>query len=61
MSSPKSQQPPKGPNAQLIELQKPEKLSQILKDDKYDCLSCRLAGKIFAVLCQRMLKLNIIT
>ena len=32
-------------NARLISLQKPEKLSEVLKQDKYDCLSCRLTGE----------------
>ena len=35
----------RAPNAQLIQLQKPEKLSEVLKQDKYDCLSCRLTGQ----------------
>lgn len=31
-------------NAQLVDYQKPEKLSTLLKEDRYDCLSCRLTG-----------------
>ena len=31
-------------NAQLVDYQKPEKLSILLKEDKYDCLPCRLTG-----------------
>ncbi|KAL9137257.1 MAG: hypothetical protein Q9175_001539 [Cornicularia normoerica] len=36
--------PSKPPNARLYELQRPEKLSKILREDKDDCLSCRLVG-----------------
>lgn len=32
-------------NAKLLDLQQPEKLSRILKEDQYDCLSCRLTGQ----------------
>ena len=35
----------KVPNPQLLDLQKPEKLSSVLKKDEDDCLSCRLTGK----------------
>lgn len=40
MSNPSS----KPPNPGLYDLQQPEKLSKILKEDKDDCLSCRLVG-----------------
>lgn len=35
---------PKLPNAALVDLQKPEKLSLVLKEDQVDCLPCRLTG-----------------
>ncbi len=35
----------KPPDPGLYDLQKPEKLSNILKEDKDDCLSCRLVGQ----------------
>ena len=34
----------------LYDLQKPEKLSKILKEDKDDCLSCRLVGQLHTFL-----------
>lgn len=38
--------PPSKPlDPRLYDLQKPEKLSKILKEDKDDCLSCRLVGQ----------------
>lgn len=40
-----SQPPSKPPNPALIELAQPEKLSAVLKDDKHDCLACRLTGR----------------
>lgn len=39
-----SQPPSKTPNPALVDLAQPEKLSQVLKDDQYDCLACRLTG-----------------
>ncbi|KAK0517119.1 hypothetical protein JMJ35_000274 [Cladonia borealis] len=35
---------PTNPNASLLDLQQPEKLSKILEENKRDCLSCRLVG-----------------
>ena len=40
-----SNPPAKPPNPGLYPLQQPEKLSSILKEDKDDCLSCRLVGQ----------------
>lgn len=39
-----SDPPPKPPNPKVFQLAKPEKLSNILQEDKDDCLSCRLVG-----------------
>ena len=33
------------PNPTLIDLDKPEKLSNVMKKDLDDCLPCRLMGK----------------
>lgn len=38
-----TEKPP--PKPALVELAQPEKLSNVLADDKYDCLPCRLTGK----------------
>ena len=41
-----SSQPPSKPaNPTVIDLAQPEKLSNVLKDDRYDCLACRLTGR----------------
>ena len=37
---------PKPPNPEVYNLQKPEKLSTILQEDRDDCLSCRLVGQL---------------
>lgn len=42
-----SNPPSKAPDPKLYDLQKPEKLSKILKEDRDDCLSCRLVGQFF--------------
>ena len=44
-------------NAQLVDYQKPEKLSALLKEDKYDCLSCRLTGEraLIALVAQNLM------
>jgi len=39
-----SNPPSKPPDPRLYDLQQPEKLSKILKEDRDDCLSCRLVG-----------------
>ncbi|CAF9933944.1 hypothetical protein IMSHALPRED_009531 [Imshaugia aleurites] len=39
-----SSAPSKPPDPKLYALQQPEKLSKILKEDRDDCLSCRLIG-----------------
>ncbi|MCJ1273938.1 hypothetical protein MMC21_001731 [Puttea exsequens] len=44
MSSSQAQPPSKIPNPQLRQLQQPEKLSEVLKDDYDDCTACRLTG-----------------
>lgn len=36
---------PRAANATLFDLQKPEKLSQVLKNDVDDCLACRVTGE----------------
>lgn len=41
---------PTAGNAKLLDLQQPEKLSKILKEDQYDCLSCRLTGQYLSIL-----------
>ena len=41
----------KPPNPKLVELQQPEKLSRVLKEDQYDCLSCRLTGMVPLIDC----------
>ena len=45
--------PPTNPNATLLNLQQPEKLSKILEEDKRDCLSCRLVGQLYLGLTTR--------
>ena len=37
-------------NVKLIDLNKPEKLSNVLKKDVDDCLPCRLMGRNFTLL-----------
>ena len=38
--------PPSKPSDPVVHhLQQPEKLSKVLKEDRYDCLSCRLVGQ----------------
>ncbi|KAK4694117.1 hypothetical protein P7C71_g3413, partial [Lecanoromycetidae sp. Uapishka_2] len=44
MAPPSEKPTPPSTNAKLLDLQQPEKLSKILKEDQYDCLSCRLTG-----------------
>ena len=44
-----SQPPTKAPNPTVVDLAQPEKLSKVLKDDKGDCLACRLTGKILSL------------
>ena len=42
----------KPPSPGVHQLQQPEKLSNILKEDKDDCLSCRLVGLSDILSCQ---------